>query len=534
MSEPFTPTPSDHLSSIRFVKALRRHALMLILLTAAAVGSAAIYSATTPKQYKASSDLLIQPLSTSDELYQGLSLFRQTFDGASSVVTAARLITSPVIRRPVFDQLGEDRIGASVLVRPLGQANIVTIEATAPDPQQAARVANAYAAGTVRARNAQFQREIAQRIKRLRTQVDATPSSLRADNFEYASLQQRLADYRALIGTADPTISKLTDATPPTSASWPRPKLSMAVAFFGALLLGIGIAMLLEVVNPRIASEEELLLEQRLPILTRVPLLSQKVARGYLTGRSTMPSGAWKSYRILRAVLDTLGPDGRFPRSILITGASPGDGKTTTAVNLAITLASSNTRVILVDGDLHRPMISTVFNVPAGRGGVAALMSGRVAAEQCLVKPAIHPRLSLLLASREDGSRVHLDRARFTRMLEQLAPLCDVVVVDSPPLGEVAEVLDMADSVDSVLLCVRLGRTRREKLNQARELLARRGVSPEGFVVTMRQRLTRDDEYGYGGYGGDLQAEATAAQPPEPIPTERRAPRSSVVRLTEK
>ena len=501
---PMTDAPS-HFSSerqgpLRYIQALRRHVKLIAALVVVAVAAAAVYSFTATKQYEASSDLLIQPLAPGDEDYQGFTLFRESFNEAAPVVTAARLINSRQVRGPVFDRLGRAADGASVTVEPLGQANIVTITATAPGGEQAARVADGFADGAVRLRTLRFQSELRQAIDRLDRQIAAIPAAERPGNFEFAALQERLAKFKGLIGTADPTISKLTNANVPSSPSWPRPMLSIIVALIVALLLGVGIAMFLEVVDPRISSEDELLLEHRLPILARIPRLPKSVAQEYLTGKGSMPSGAWKGYSLLRAVLATLGPDGGFPRSILVTSPSPGDGKTTTAANLAITLASSNMNVILVDCDLHRPMVATVFNVPPRRGGVVGLLFDKSVPETQLVAAPTHPRLRLLLANQTHGLGARVDRERMRQMLEKLSALCDVVVVDSPPVAEVPEVLDMAEAVDTVLLTVRLGRTRREPLFRARELLSRRGVSPSGFVVTTRETASRDDAYGYGTY----------------------------------
>ena len=513
MTEPF-PLATERQGPLRYFQAVRRHVKLIAILVAVAVSAATIYSLTATKQYEASADLLVQPLPPGDEDYQGFSLFRESFNEAAAVVTAARLINSRQIRGPVFERLGKAAEGVSVVVEPLGQANIVTITATAPDPEQAARVANGFAAGAVRARTLRFQSELRQRITRVQREVAAIPLADRAGNFEFAALQERLANYKGLVGTADPTIVKLTDASVPSSPSWPRPLLSIIVAFIVALLLGIGIAMFLELVDPRIGSEDELLLEHRLPILARIPRLRTDVARDYLTGKGSMPSGAWKAYSLLRAVLATLGPDGGFPRSILVTSSSPGDGKTTTAANLAITLASSNMDVILVDCDLHRPMIATVFNVPPRRGGVVGLLFDKSVPETQLVAAPAHPRLRLLLANQTHGLGARVDRERMRQMLDKLADLCDVVVVDSPPVAEVPEVLDMAEAVDTVLLTVRLGRTKREPLFRARELLSRRGLSPSGFVLTTRASASRDDAYGYGRYGEEpteLQVVADAA-----------------------
>jgi Mrp family chromosome partitioning ATPase len=91
------------------------------------------------------------------------------------------------------------------------------------------------------------------------------------------------------------------------------------------------------------------------------------------------------------------------------------------------------------------------------------------------------------------------DTQRFEKLIERLSRETDVVIIDSPPVPEVAEALALADAVESVIVCVRVGHTRRDKLNELRNLLARRGVTPLGLVVTTRERpQPTTSEYGYG------------------------------------
>jgi capsular exopolysaccharide synthesis family protein len=305
---------------------------------------------------------------------------------------------------------------------------------------------------------------------------------------------------KSFVGGRDPTLSVVAKATPPTAPSWPREKLTLAAAFFASLLLGCGLAVLLEVANPRVSREEELQLLHRLPVLARVPRLPTRVVHSYLVGKSQLPGAAWKGYRTLRAVLAGAGPDGRFPQTILVTSASPGDGKTMTAVNLAITLASAETRVILVDGDLHRPLVATIFHVAARGDGLTGVLSGRMPIEAALVPAPTNPHLHLLLARRQHFSHVRLfDASRVQTLLDGLKGKADVIIIDSPPVPEVAEALELAAASDAVLITVRLGHTNRDRLNQLREMLARRGVSPVGFVVTTRRSAQAESPYDYGG-----------------------------------
>src|SRR5262249_18837950 len=241
-------------------------------------------------------------------------------------------------------------------------------------------------------------------------------------------------------GAPDPTVQLAARATPPLGASWPRPKLTIGAALLASLLLGCGLAVLLELTTPNVAREEELVLDQRLPVLARIPRLRPNIAKGYLLGRTELPSILWREYRTLRARLSGAVAEG-FPFSVLVTSASPRDGKTMTAVNLAITLAEGQKRVVLVDADLHRPMVSAVFGrVPRrGRSVSAALESGTVALGSLIESP-VHPGLSLLLAPQERNPPTNLfSEERVRELLDALRPHADIVVIDSPPIPEVAD-----------------------------------------------------------------------------------------------
>jgi Mrp family chromosome partitioning ATPase len=305
---------------------------------------------------------------------------------------------------------------------------------------------------------------------------------------------------RSLVGLTDPTVSLLTPATIPTAPSWPRPKLTLIVALVIGLLLGIAAAVALELLNPRFTREEELTLAHRLPVLARMPKLPARAVRDYSLGRGPLPSEAWKAYRTLRAVLATAGNGGdRLPSSILVTSGGDGDGKTLTAVNLAIALSASGLRVTLVDADIPRPMIAMTFNIKGRRDGLVNLLKNPETRMNVLTPAPGRERLNLLLSSPEQIGHLNLfDAPRIGEVLSRLEEDSDVIVIDSPPLPEVAEALALADASEAVMLCVRIGHSRRDKLSELRDLLAGRGVTPIGFFVTSRRRaLRRTPQYGY-------------------------------------
>jgi len=499
-------------SGVRYLHALAAHWRLIALLVVLAVGSAAVFDVTAAKRYEATADILVTPLPSSDSTYQGFSLFRQSLDGSSTVVTAARVMHSAQIRRDAFKSLPKGGAGVSISVVPLSQADIVTIQATAPTGAVAASAANAYAQAIIAQRTRLFQTELQARLVQLNRRLAAFPQALRANNFAYATLQQQLGQLRGAVGLKDPTLQILSAATPPTAASWPRPTLSIVIAFFAALLLGTGFAIVLEMVDPRLMRESDLTLEHRLPVLARVPRLPGRVAQGYMTGTGALPAEAWKSYRTLRAVLATAGQGRAFPKSVLVTSATPGDGKTMTAVNLAITLAAADMNVILIDGDFHRPMVGTIFDAKVRRDGFVRLLRGEADLEEASVPAPGYPGLRLILSSREQMLDLNiLEGDRVAELLRALEQQADVVVIDAPPVPEVAEALSLAAVAEVVLLCVRLRHTRRDRLEQLRELLGRRGISPLGFVVTTRERPEADySAYAYG-HGGSEQESRVAS-----------------------
>jgi capsular exopolysaccharide synthesis family protein len=508
--------------TVRYLQAIRAHPFLIAFIVVVALGASTLYSLTATKRYEASSDVLVTPIAASDETFVGFSLLREGIEQARSVVTAARIVSSPEIVERVDEELGLGGSNAFIDVEPLGQSNIVTITATAPDPEQAAEIANAYATATVEERTAQFQRELRNRISELTQRLDAIPDPER--DFEAVAIQQRLAGLNSLVGADDPTLRILSEAVPPGSPVWPRPILSFAVALLGALLLGCGAAIALELANPRVSREDELLLTHRLPILARVPRISLRLLRKYQLRRAPLPASALKAYRTLSANLATAGEDMKPPETILVTSSQPGEGKTLTAVNLALALATAGRSVVLVDGDLHRPMVATMLGVTGHRDGFARLLTGSGRVASALVPSPTHgDRLKLLLSSPEQAYLTRtLDTETAQAVIAKLKEQADVVVIDSPPLPEVAEAVALADAVDVVLIAVRLGHTRRDRLDELRRMLALRGVSPLGFVVTTRERYTQhaDDYYspgevppasGANGHRGSLARRRAAA-----------------------
>jgi len=481
---------SEPRGAVRYLHAFRVHWLLILTLSVLAVAVAAVVTFTATKKFESSADIQIQALPAySGDPFQGFDVFRAPVDGSSPTIAAARVFGSAQYSNSVFHRFGTRGRAVALSVTPLSQADIVAVGATAPTASLAASAANAYAASIVAQRKILFQRELSQRMQQISVQMAAVPQPARATSLAYGSLASQLGTLRSWVGSPDPTVRILTSANVPGAPSWPRPKLTLILALVIGLLLGSAAAVTLELVNPRFTSEEELLLSHRLPVLARIPRMRTRMANDYLLGRAVLPPTIWRNYRTLRAVLSGAGADGGYPRSILVTSASPGDGKTLTAVNIAIALAAADLRVTLIDADLHRPMIGTIFNIPNRADGLAHLLANPDSTKTGTITAPRYSKLQLLLSTRQQLHQPHLfAKERFQRLLARLEQESDVIVIDAPPVPEVAEVLDIASAAEAVILCVRIGHTRRDRLGELRDLFARRGVTALGFIVTSRKR----------------------------------------------
>jgi len=482
MSTAPTSPDTERQGSDYFLRAFRRHLGLVAALVAAALAAAGLYSFTVAKVYKAEADLLVTPFDD-DSALSGVDIFR---DPDNSVFAAGRVVTTPAVTKKAISRLGLQVELRDLLervdVKPIQQGNLVAIEAEAGDAAGAVRLANAFARATIEVRNDRFQAGVERAVRILEDQLTLSTSVE-----EEKALQDQIVHLKAF-GGKDPTLTIFSAAIPPEGPSSPRPVLSLIIALLASLILGTVAVFVIEFLNPRLVSEEEVV--ARGPILASVPWAPRELVRRYLHGGESLPSEFWEAYRTLRASLVGDAGSGRpGGRSVVITSAIQGEGKTMTAVNLAAAFTAGGLRVILVDGDLRRPMIADAFGLSGGESGLAALLDGEAASADVLLDaPGFDARFRLLLPGPERPVDL-LDPTRVEVLLERLKRQADIVVVDSSPLTEFADTFAFADAADVVLVVVRLGHSRRDKLAELNRFLTQHGIIPSGFVVTGARRF---------------------------------------------
>jgi Mrp family chromosome partitioning ATPase len=192
-----------------------------------------------------------------------------------------------------------------------------------------------------------------------------------------------------------------------------------------------------------------------------------------------------ESYRTLRATLAASRRGESGVPAVLVTSPSASDGKTTTAINLASSLALAGNRVIMIEADLRRPAIGEALGVAPTHGTGSVLLENVSLRDALVPVPAYGHYLQLLLA--DQGAMWMIDQlflpAAASELVAEAKTMADYVIVDSPPISEVSDALPLARSVDEVLIVVRLGKSDLTRLDRLAEMLDRQEVEPVGFAV---------------------------------------------------
>jgi succinoglycan biosynthesis transport protein ExoP len=490
--------PPGEQAGLRFyVEVLRERIRIIGAVVLVTLIGAGAYLITAEKVYEANADLLITPAPADDPVLGSLGLPRASSDPTRDVETAAVLATSIEVANRAKDELGTDdsarALIGDVTAEPLASSNLVSITASASTPAEAAELANAFASGMVEDRTEALHVQIDEIVPQLEDRLDAAGT----DPTAAADLQAEIAQLEVLRAGSDPTVRVETEAVPPTSAASPRPILTIAGALLAGLVLGMVGAFAAQTLDPRLRREQQLRSRYQLPILARVP--RDPGSRNRPLGPSAISPPTKEAYRTLRANISAARRKPGESHSVLVTGSAPAEGKTSTALNLAASLALAGDRVILIEADLRRPAIAKTLGLSVERGVVGTLLED-VSLDDALVSTTpFGPNLQLLLADYAGGWMSELFSLHAAqRLLDDAAARADYVIVDSPPLTAVVDTLPLARSVDDVLVVARLGVTRLDKLQELAELLSGNDIIPVGFALVGTPRPENDYYYNPG------------------------------------
>jgi capsular exopolysaccharide synthesis family protein len=458
-----------------FLRVVRRRWVWLVVSVVLFTGTGLAMTLATPPTYASSAQLFVSTSETgTSEAYQG-GLF-----SAQRVKSYADLIKSRELAQSIIDRqhldLEPQELAAKAEATAVADTVNLVLTVRDADPHEAQRLTQAYAEG------------LSDLVRQLETPPGGTQPPIKATIVDSASF-------------SDSPVS-------------PDLKRNLAVAILVGLVLGLGGAILRETLDTRIRSVPDLREVSDVALLGTIAFDSVAAKSPLITAIAPHAARA-ESFRVLRTNLQFVDVD-KQQKVFVMSSAVPGEGKTTTSLNLAISLAQAGTRTLLLEGDLRRPRISERLGID-GAVGVTSVLVGKVKLGDAIhvhddtgleVLPCgpLPPNPSELLQSKAMAELVSEVRGEY-----------DVVLIDAPPLLPVTDAALLATHADGTILVVRHARTTRDQIAGAVERLDQVDSAVVGLVLNMTPAKGRAYGYGYGyGYGPSHPPGAASSTRPGP------------------
>ncbi|MCV7359260.1 tyrosine-protein kinase domain-containing protein [Mycolicibacterium fluoranthenivorans] len=426
----------------------------------AVVVAIAVTLMTTP-QYQASTRLFVSASAgnSASDVYQG-NRFSQ-----ERVVSYAQLLMGETLAQRTVDKLGLDMTAASLQQKVSATAKtdtvLIDVHVLDPSPVRARDIANA------------LSDEFVTMVRELETPEGAVTPDARV------VVEQR--------------------ATVPSSPVTPKKVRNLLLGVVAGFVLGIGLAIVRDLLDNTVKSREVLEEITDVGVVGGIQLDKERRKNpAILFGKDN--SAIAESFRKLRTNLSFLTVDNP-PRVIVVTSSIPNEGKSTTAINIALALAESGNNVALVDGDMRRPTVHKYLDL-VGPVGFSTVLSGAVPLTEALQKTQFDGLTVLAAGTTPPNPSELLASQAATKVLAELRAHFDYVIVDSSPLLAVTDSAILAANADGALIMVRYGQTKREQLAQAVETLHGVGATLLGAVFTMiPSKGSGAYAYSYSYYG---------------------------------
>jgi succinoglycan biosynthesis transport protein ExoP len=329
------------------------------------------------------------------------------------------------------------------------------------------------------------------------------------DRTLYDGLQQRLETAKVESGLGATEVDTVDKALPPVSPTLRSPTTIIGTTTALFVLGAIVIAFILESLDTGLHNIQEIEAVMEMPSLAIIPKAkrssTEQTAAMSAAQRNinvlTQPKSQFaESFRSLRTSL-LLATAGKPPKFILFTSATPSEGKTTMACNLACILSQGEARVLLIDADLRRPNVHHRFGL-TGKVGLTTVLAGTSSLEEVLQHIPESPNLDILPSGPIPPFPTEmLSSEAMNSLLQRLGEMYTYVVIDSPPILSVTDAAILGRVVDAAVLVIRHGKSSKNVLRRARDLMVRSGTPVAGLVWNAVD-LNSPEYHGYYGYSG--------------------------------
>jgi receptor protein-tyrosine kinase len=491
----------------RVLSVLRRRAGLilgcLVLIAAIAFGVSELQT----KQYSASATLLFRNPGFAEDIFSSTPAAANPRPEREAA-TNAKLVGLQVISERTAEKLGfvsTDEVEEMISVEAEGEAELVSVTATNHKPRRAQTVANIFARQFIAFRAEADKTRLITAKKLAEADFDRL-SPVQQEGVRGESLNRAIEKLGVLASLQTGNAELVQPAELPTSPSSPKPVLNAVLGAILGLLLGLGLAFFLERLSRRLRTPEEAEETFKVPVIGMIPESKAIKASNEGSAAPELPFRENEAFRMLRASLRYFSVDHEV-RSVLVSSYTAGAGKSTVSWNLA-KVAATSARVVVVETDLRNPTLARQHGLEAGPGLAELLIhqaelddvirskplsagsngTGDAQSLDVIVAGSLPPNPAELIESKTMG-----------QTLERLGERYDLIVVDTAPIGVVADVFPLLRQVDGVIAVARMEQTTRDSAEHMRAQLARLDAPLLG-VVANAIKARRGDKYGYGGY----------------------------------
>ena len=429
------------MEAARLLAILRRWWWLLLLGIALGGGASYAVSRAMTPIYRATTTLLVNQTQT-----PGVIAYNDILTSERLTTTYRELVTKRPVLDEVIDRVGKPKdVGTlrdMLSVSVIRDTQLLRLSAESEDPAQAAVLANTTA--------------------------------------------EAFIDQNKVTDLSQPgSVSVVELATVPTSPVKPQVVVNVVLGLIAGLVVAAGLVLLLEYLDDAVKSEQDVERVTGLSTLGMVAHFGRRKSRHPVSGYGSR-SPAAEAYRAIRTSVQFATMD-RPGQVLLVTSPNAGDGKSTTAANLAVTMASAGKRVVLVDGDLRKPSLHQIFNLENRMGLTSALLSGN-GARTCIQSSGFDNLSVLTSGPLPPNPSELLSSPRMRDLVETLRREADAVVMDSPPALVVTDATLLAALADGTILVAEAGRTRSAALRQAVDGLSRATDRLSGVVLNKTGR----------------------------------------------
>ena len=501
----------------RFRRTLSRRRGLIALCVVIVPVAALVFSLTQQKRYEASASLLFRDPGITQKI-SGSPLPESSADPTRAAATNVELVSLGVVADRTAGALARgssrsrnkivmtgDEVSKSVAVSAKGQSDVVSVTAESSDPEGAALLANEFARQYIAFRREADRTQIREARGLVQTQLDGLSISERRGPQGIALLDRaRELDVVAALQTGNAELVQ--PAETPASASSPKPVRNTVLGLFAGLLLALGIAPLADRLDRRLRDPREVEEVFERPILAAIPKSPSLAREGdNHSSQRQLPPAEREAFLMLRANLRYFNVSKQV-RSVLVTSAASGDGKSTVAFHLAEAVAATGGKALLIEADLRRPSLAQTLGMN-GDVGLARMLAGEVKFGD-IVKPYF---LSTDGAQAEEGRAMDvilagplppnpvdlIDSERMKRLIHEAEGEYDLVVIDTPPTSAVPDAVPLVREVDGVIVVSRMGSSMRDGMLHLRDQLRNLEAHTLGVVINAAGGRERYDSSYY-------------------------------------